>query len=96
MPSWKTLEAETTGAGVKNVDDAFNSFLAIPAAGFKNIVNKYRLTSQGSLVAMWVKDEKKNSLTILDNRVGGGDMTPLQFVHNSNPANGFSVRCVKD
>jgi hypothetical protein len=76
MPSWKTLEAETTGAGVKNVDDAFNSFLAIPAAGFKNIVNKYRLTSQGSLVAMWVNDKEKNSLTILDNRVGGGDMTP--------------------
>jgi hypothetical protein len=29
---------------------------------------------------MWVKDKEKNSLTILDNRVGGGDMTPLQFV----------------
>ncbi len=80
---------DTGSADIKNRDDAFSSFLALPAAGYRNY-SSGTLYNQGSWGYVWTSS------------VNGSYSHNVYFYSgNANTnynyrANGFTVRCLRD
>jgi len=89
VPTEAELKAETTDAGVANNTDAFNSFLKLPSAGYRNY-SSGSLINQGSWGYVWSAS------------VGGSDSRYLVFGssdagwNGDGRADGLSVRCLRD
>ena len=89
IPTIEELEKETIKQGVENNKDAFNNFLRLPSAGYRDS-NSGSLSSQGSGGNVWsssVSGSYSRNL-VFDPGGAGSD--------GSGRAYGLSVRCVRD
>ncbi len=92
VPTKEELENETTGASsaVGNRDDAFNSFLKLPSAGYRDF-NDGRLSGQGINGDLW---------SASFDRYGSGSLnftsSEANWYDNNAPANSQAVRCLRD
>jgi len=90
VPTVAEFTAETTGEGINNNIDAFNSFLKLSSSGYRN--NAAILNGQGSYGFYWTPTPDSNSLVasrfgFLSGSVGASSGTRVD---------GFTVRCIKD
>ena len=89
VPTETELAAETTSVGVSNRNGAFDSFLKLPSAGYRNYSDG-SVSNQGSNGFLW------------SSSLAGTNSRYLNFYSSSavwdssSRTNGFSVRCVRD
>jgi uncharacterized protein (TIGR02145 family) len=90
VPTIMELEAETTSASIHVTDNitAFNNFLKLPSAGFRNVLNGF-IESKDFYGAVW-------SSETIDDHYFLDYSTNAETNNGYSPANGFSVRCIKD
>ncbi|CAA6828043.1 MAG: Unknown protein [uncultured Sulfurovum sp.] len=91
VPTLTELNEELFDAGstqVQNRDDAFNSFLALPSAGFR-INGSGFLNVQGSWGYLWTSSVSGSNSSYVFFGSGAGTI-------NNSRAYGFAVRCLRD
>jgi len=86
VPTIEQLLAETADQNIHTSSAAFNSFLKLPFAGFRQTID---VTGQGYL-HMWSSSNNGTTASNLSS-------TPDAIIENdSNYANGFPIRCIKN
>ncbi len=89
VPTEAELKAETIDAGVSNRDDAFNSFLKLPAAGYRPS-DTGTLSGQATWGYVWSNSVNGGNSRILEFGSSGS-----QFI-NLGRASADSIRCIQD
>jgi len=93
VPTLDEMEAELFDAGsaeIQDRDDAFNSFLAFPSAGYRDLFNG-SMGNVGSWGDVWLSSADGSGASGLYFNSGVAGWLSIGF-----RADGFSVRCLKD
>ncbi|PHS55742.1 MAG: hypothetical protein COB17_11055, partial [Sulfurimonas sp.] len=91
VPTLTELKNETTSQGVKNNTDAYNNFLKLPSAGYRNFSGE-SMTNQGYYGFIWSSSVSGSGFK--SRRLGFHSGNA--YTYSINRANGVSVRCLKD